>query len=411
MYTLISAIGEPRNGQSRWTDIDIGEMPLSDIYAAYENVFAILSNTFLDHQVSLDLALIREQSGSLSITFDDFLAGLGNQSLPTSDTLPELKTRYAKYADAFHAGYKLAPTHPVFSPDAQLPPSEMPWVHMTRPGTDYALFGRSCLVTVNGYYHPIEADASGVYVRDANKSRVHSGHNQMGILSFREVGVIRQVAITEEMIYKPQGDGQMRYRTHLNVGEDISNKTVFLVLGGYLHAYDQQTFYRNGDSGVTIDFNNLPLFERYQESRKYLDYSSMPFERAQNNDSQIAVNDFLTDENLTAYLTLTQSFLVILDTPNIFVTKQDVHRTKGPGKFVAYTPPLFPLIVGHGRTADYWYTVEDGQYALSCVDSFLHDWVFNKTDPFKQGNIGDSRVPETPVGHSPGYFLQIGRDI
>ncbi|MNU19576.1 hypothetical protein D3C71_78050 [compost metagenome] len=411
MYTLISAIGEPRNGQSRWTDIDIGDMTLSDIYAAYENVFAILSNSFLPDHVSLDLALIREQYGSLSITFDDFLAGLGNQALPTSDTLPELKTRYAKYADAFHAGYKLAPTHPVFSPDAQLPPSEMPWVHMTRPSTDYALFGRSCLVTVNGYYHPIEADASGIYVRDGNKSRVHSGHNQMGILSFRELGVIRQIPITEEMLYKPQGDDQMRYRAHLDVGEDISSKTVFLVLGGYLHTYDQQTFYRTGNTQLTIDFNNLPLFERYQESRKYLDYSSMPFERSQNNDSQIAVNDFLTDENLTAYLTLTQSFIVILDTPNIFVTKQDVHRTKGPGKFVAYTPPLYPLIVGHGRTADYWYEVEDGQYAVNVVDSFLHDWVFNKTDPFKQGNIGDSRVPETPVGHSPGYFLQIGRDI
>jgi len=411
MYNLISAIGEPRNGQSRWTDIDIGDMAMSNIYANYENVFAILSNTFLDHEVSLDLALIRQQYGSLSITFNEMLAGLGNAALPTSDTLPELKTRYAKYADAFHAGYKLAPTHPVFSPDAQLPPSEMPWLHMTRPDTDYVLFGKSCLVSVNGYYHRSETDATGVYVRDGNKSRVHSGHNQVGIYSFREVGEIRQVSITEEMLYKPNGDGEMRYRAHLDVGEDISNKTVFLVLGGYLHAYDSKTFYRTGNQLLTIDFNNLPLFERYQESRKYLDYSSMPFERAPVNDSQIAVNNFLSDENLTAYLTLSQSFLVIMDEPNIFVTQQDVHRTKMPGTFVAYTPPIFPLVVGHGRTANYWYTKEDGQYSITCVDSFLHDWVFNKTDPFKQGNIGDSRVPETPVGHSPGFFLQIGRDI
>ena len=411
MYSLISAIGEPRNGESRWTDIDIGDMTLPNIYAAYENVFAILSNTFLDHQVSLDLSLIQEQYGGLDVTFNAFLAGLGNQALPTSDTLPELNTRYAKYADAFHAGYKAAPTHPVFSPDAQLPPSEMPWLHLTRPNTDYALFGKSCLVSINGYWHRSETDAGGVYVREGNRSRVVSGHNQVGIYSFREVGEIRQVSITEDMVYTPQGEGQMRYRAHIDLGEDITGKTVFLVLGGYLHAYDQTTFRRIGATQVSIDFNNLPLFERYQESRHYLDYSSMPFERAAVNDSQIAVNNFLSDENLLAYLTLSQSFFVILDTPNIFVSKQAVHRTKMPGMLVAYTPPVYPLVVGHGRTANYWYTKEDGQYSLTCVDSFLHDRVFNKTDPLKQGNIGDSRGPETPVDHSPGYFLQIGRDI
>ncbi len=411
MYNLLSAIGEPRNGESRWTDIAIGSMTLPSIYANYENVFAILSNTFLDHPVSLDLSKIQDQYGALDVTFNDFLAGLGNQALPTSDTLPELKTRYAKYADAFHAGYKLQPTHPVFAPDAQLPPSELPWIHMTRPDTDYALFGKSCLVSVNGYFHPSETDATGVYVRDGNKSRVLSGHNQVGIYSFREVGEIRQVPITPQMVYTPQGSGQMRYRAHVDLGEDITSKTVFLVLGGYLHAYDPVTFRRAGETQVSIDFHNLPLFERYQESRQYLDFSSMPFERAQFNDSQIAVNDFLSDENLLAYLTLTQSFFVILDTPNIFVSKQAVHRTKMPGAFIAYTPPVYPLVLGHGRTANYWYTKEDGQYSITCVDSFLHDWVFNKTDPFKQGNIGNSRVPETPVAHSPGYFLQIGRDI
>jgi hypothetical protein len=411
MYTLLSAIGEPRGGDSRWQSIEIGDMLLPDIYANYENVFAILSNPFISHEVSLDLSLIRAQYGSLSKTFFAFLFDLGNAALPTSDELPELKTRYAKYADGFHAGYKIQPTHPTAAPDAQLPPSERTWLHLTRPSTDYALFGRSCMVSVNGYYHPVETDANGVYVKEGNKSCTISGHNQLGIYSFREVGTIRHVPIRESMIYKPQGDGQMRYRTHIDLDEDISNKNVFLVLGGYLHAYDPLTFRRVGDTTVSIDFNNLPIFERYQESRHYLDMSSMPFERTDRNDSQIAVNDFLSDENLTAYLLLTQSFFVILDTPNIFVTKQGIHRTKMPGAFISYTPPVFPLVVGHGRTANYWYTYEDTQYSVTCVDSFLHDWVFNKTNPFAQGNIGDSRVPETPVTHSPGYFLQIGRDI
>jgi hypothetical protein len=411
MYTLLSAIGEPRDGESRWRSIDIGSMQLPDIYANYENVFAILGNTFFSYEVSLDLAAIRDQYGSLSKTFNQFLADLGNLALPTSTELPQLNTRYAKYADGFHAGYKIQPTHPTYAPDAQLPPSERTWLHLTRPGTDYALFGRSCLVSVNGYYHMSETDAAGVYVKEGNKSAVLSGHNQLGIYSFREVGAIRQVAITEEMIYKPQGEGQMRYRAHLDVGEDISNKSLFLVLGGYLHAYDALTFHRTGDTTVVVDFNNLPLLERYQESRHYLDFSGMPYERWDRNESVIAVDDFLSDENLTAYLTLAQSFFVILDTPNIFVTKQDLHRTKMPGAFISYTPPVYPLVVGHGRTANYWYTYEDTQYSVTCVDSFLHDRVFNKTDPYKRRNIGDSRVPETPVSHSPGYFLQIGRDI
>ena len=411
MYTLISAIGEPRGGDSRWAAVEIGNMPLATIFSTYSNVFAVLSNNFLDHNVSLSLADIREAHGASSATFNDFLAGLGNSALPTSDAIPELNTRYAKYADAFHAGYKVTPVHPTAAPDAELPPSERTWLRLTRRDTDYVLFKKSVLVVINGFIHQTDGDVNGVYVKEGNNSATLSRRAEIGLISFRELGQLTQVPITEEMLYKQKPEQRMRDRTFVNLGQDLTNKTVMLVLGGYLHLLDAKTFYRVGEQTVAIDFGNLPFYERYLESREVIDLSSLPIEKTNRNDSQVGVENFLSDEVITAYMTLSQSFFVILDNPFVFSSRLAVHEAHMPGMFISYQRPDYPMVAGYGRTMNYWYTYEDQQYSLTVTDSFKPNRVFNTVNAKAQQSIADSRLPNDPVRHSMGYFLLIGRDI
>lgn len=411
MYSLVSAIGEPLAGGSRWAEVQIGNLPLAQIFATYANVKAVLSNSFLPTNVALDLADIRGEFGGQSLTFDQFLASLGNRSLPTTLELPVLKTRFAKYADGVHAGYKINPIHPLFAANAELPPSELTWLRLTRRNTDYDLFLRSCLVSVNGFYHQTDADTNGVYVKNGNVSSVLSGRNELGIYSFRELGTLTQIPITESMVYKQLPNQRLRDRAYLDLGVDLTGKTVLLVLGGYLHLMDPKTFYLVSHSTLAIDFNNLPLFERYHESKDIIDLTSLPIERTSRNPSQIGVDDFLSDENITAYLTLSQSFVVLLDNPNIFSERTAVREAPNSHTYISNVRPLYPMVGGYGRVLNYWYTYEDRQYSLTCTTSAKHNYVHNTVDSLKQRTVADSRLPYFQAEPSAGFFLLVGRDV
>lgn len=413
MYALVSAIGEPLDGTRRWENVSIGAMPLTQIYRTYSKVLATLSNPFIDHQVSLDLADIQGQYGTLGITFNELLAQIGTNALPTSDTIPQIHTRYAKYADAFHAGYKAQPIHPTWAPDAEVPPAEKTWLYLTRPNTDYALFKRSCLVSVNGMWHPVDADVNGIYIKEGDRSRQVSGRNNLGIYSFRELGSLEFVSITPSMVYKQKPEQSLRHRAYIDVGQDLTNKTVLLVLGGYLHVLDPRVFWRTSASCLAVSIENLPLVERYHESRHLLDLSSLPLERTSANPDQIGLDNFYSDEVLRAYLSLPQSFVVLLDNPDVFAERETIHPTKNPGSFIAAqaVKPQFPLISGYGQAPNYWYTYEDGQWSITTVSNQMDNPLHHTVDLMQQQGVSDQRVPQLRYRLSGAAFLKVGRDI
>jgi hypothetical protein len=411
MYSLVSAIAKPVGGDGRWKEVAIGDRPINQLFSTYVKVLATLSNSFIEGNVSLDFDDIQSDWGASNLTFNQFLAQLGDTSLPTSNTLPVLNPRFAKYADAFHAGYKVAPIHPTAAPDASYPVADKTDLYLTRPRTDYSLFIRSCLVNVNGFYHFSDADTRGIYVKNGMKSAVKSGENNLGILSFRELGTISCLLITPEMVYKQHAEQLFRDYAFIDTQLDLSKKTVMLVLGGYLHVLDKKTFFRVSDSCFGIDFGNLPLIERYYESLKYLDFSSLPIETTLRNPTQIGIENFFSDEVILAYLTLSQSFLVVLDNENVFTEQQFVRHTPLPNMYISYVAPRYPLIVGYGKATNYWYTSEDGQYSLTCHDAFRQNYLLESTGVRKTLSTSAARFPENRATNSHAYFLKIGSDI
>lgn len=411
MYTLVEAIARPIGGGGRWTTIALGEMLLPDVFSTYGRVLATLTNPYLTVPVCLDLADIRADYGSQSISFNAFLALNGNTTLPTSDTLPVLNTRYAKYNDAILAGYHVRAVHPTISPDTPLPAADKTWLLMTKPDLDYTLFYKSCLVSVNGFIHATDASADGVYVKEGMKSQQMSSHAELGVYSFRELGTLSFIPITADMIYK-QDPGQLfKDRAHVDLGVDVSNKTVMLVLGGYLHVLDPRTFYRVSDSSFAVVFNNLPFIDRFYESRDYIDLSSLGVEISTDNPSHFAVDDLLSDAAIQAYLTLSQSFFVVLDNPNIFATRELIHTSLLPGLYNTATPPVYPLMSELGKMVNYWYQYEIEQYSITTTDAYRRDYNFRTVDARNALCLGDNRNPVRPLANGDLQYLQIGADL
>lgn len=391
--------------------VEIGEMSLSAIYTTYTRTLATLTNPLLAKPVCLDLDAIREQHAGKSLTFNELLASLGNASLPTSNTLPAINTKFAKYRDAVLAGYKITPVHPVFAEDAVLPAAEKTWLKITHPRADMVKFHESCMVNVNGYFHYTDSDGQASYVVDGMVTQTKTRHNHLGLLNFQHIGKLSYLQIKPEMVYKQHPDDLYRNRCYVDLGQDISQKTVILVLGGYLHILDNRSLYRVGEQQVCINMQALPLLDRYYESRGVLDLSSLALESTDRNESQISIENFFSDEVLLRYLTLSQSFFVLVDNPDVFVERAVVHTTKMPGCYISFTKPEFPLVVGVGKVTNYWSTHEDGQWSLTCVDATRLNHSYYTVDAKAENSVGGETFSSAPGGNSRGAWLMIGTDI
>jgi hypothetical protein len=408
MYQLTRALAKTLSDRGRWVEVEIGDKSFVEIYATYFAVKAILTNDFIDHEVCLDLADVRSANIVNGASLNQWLLSISNATLPTTDQIPIIKERFARYSDATRAKYKITPASPNINPGSPTLPSERTALYVSKEGLDFNLFKKHCLVSVNGFYHFADTGANGSLIVDGGKTMRRSNQAVMGILSFQDIGEIHTIPIRPSMVYKQSDEQKYNHRVNVDVGEDISQKTIILILGGYMHLLDHKTFYRVGERTIAIDFENLHFFERYHESMKYMDLSALPIQRTDLNPTQIGVEDFLSDENIMAYMTLSQSFVVVLDTPDIYTDKVHLRPAPFPNSLISYSDPIYPLFNGLGKTAEYWTTYEDKQWSLTVIDNWQHKRVYNTVDPYVQQSFGDSRRPYDPVSISDAYMLKIG---
>lgn len=411
MYQLVKVIARRMETESRWEEVDLSTTPINQIYRLYSRCWLVLSNPFITNQVALDFQLVRKDIGTSNATIPEWLVSNGSNALPTTDRIPELKVRYALWNDGFRGGFKIQPVSPNASPDAELPIGSKSWLYLSKPKIDWTLFNKCCMVTVNGFFHRLVGNASGAWVAGGMHTQIKSGQNQLGLLSFRELGRLQYIPITESMLYKQDPNQLMRDQVNINVGVDLENYTVLLVLGGYLHLLDDRAFKQHGMQTLMVNTRGLPLIERFHESRYYFDFDDFPWHKTDRNPSQIALDDFYSDAFLTRYFTMDQSFIVLLDNRDIFLERKPLHLTPGPGLMVSYEKPNHLLVNGVGKSSEYWATLEDGQYSVTVQNNFYHLRQYHTTDANSLLTVGEERPPYDPVIHGNAHFLKIGTDI
>ena len=420
-YSLVSAIGKPIGGGGRWVNVDISNMSFNDIFQTYLRVIATLSNPFDSAPTALDLAQIEYTVADPSITFGQYLQNVGNASLPTTPSPPVINTVYAKYNDAFNAGYSVTPVSLDAAIDSQLPDAAKTSLKLTdytnasAPEAipiNFSLFNKSCMVSVNGYWHYMAADASGALVRDGMVSCVKSNRNTIGIWSLADLGSIEYIDLKPEMIYTQDPSSSLSKGVYIDIGQDISNKTVLLVIAGYLHVVDDRfpVFSRVGDQVVKIDWGNFPYVDRYFEQVDTIDLSSLGLTHTENNDSQVAVSELMSDAAIRAYCSLSQSFVVLLDNTEVFVDYQDVTMSGAPGVYIGYQEPNWPLLTGHGKVSEWWSTEETGQWGVCIADSRMDTRTYNTTDA-TLNSVAANRIPARTHFISPAQYLKLGTDV
>lgn len=395
MYTFVSSVVKPSDGDGRWETIDISNLPMSVIYTQYRAAKATLSNPFLEKNVILDLDVVRAQQAGSSDTFSQFLEKNGNKVLQTTVGTISTTVKHAKYADAFKAGYKVAPISAETSPDAEIPVGMKNWLFMTKSGLDYLEFQKYCLVSVNGFYHLTEANSEGIWIIDGMTTFRTSSNNHLGITSFKDLGRLKITPITDGMIHNQPGDlEQLGTRSYIKIPGGMDGYTTMVVIGGYLHFVSKDLIYRTAADTICIDFNNLPLVERIYESKDRIDLTSLGLETSTTNPSLISTTQLFSDAVIRKYLTLSQSFIVQLDTTEIYLEYDQLAETRLPGLYLSNVNPIWPVIGRSGKIVNFWSVEEDGKWSLTADDTVIPNYLFNTVRNYPSNPVvSDSKVP------------------
>ena len=83
-----------------------------------------------------------------------------------------------------------------------------------------------------------------------------------------------------------------------------------------------------------------------------------------------------SDAAIRSYLTLPQSVLVVINTPNLMVKCEAIRTCGLAGQVISYTPPRHPVMVGYGKFAEYHTLHQEGQYVLMIEDGWYRHYQF-----------------------------------
>ena len=408
MYSLIETHGVMIGVNQRWSKVTADQVTIKQLLESYRKLQFTLKEKLTGKTVYLDSSTMSREFGTSNTVASVFFE---NITLPliTATTPLVITSKTAHYCDAISAGYSITPVtraNIVLQDNRLHEVTDVRLTHKTQ-GFNYNTFAKHCLVSVNGFFHLADTDGTnGIVVSDAMKSVKLSGRNHIGIHSFRQMGAIKLVPITKQMII-PTDDVR---KVGLFIDHDIGNKQILVSLGGYLHWLDNQTLTRTGDKTVKIDFSKIPLLERYYESQQFIDLHDLPINNTPANPAQIGSKDAWTPEFLSAYLQLSQSFVVILDVESIYVEKHPLRASQIPDVYVHYTRPQFALVSHWGRCNEYVLSEDDGHYLLTTVDCSRENYLFSTIDNQAFVSLSNALDPQQRREHADVWLLEIGTE-
>jgi hypothetical protein len=407
MYQLVSAIAQLRAISNQWAAADLRVLTLSQIDSAYSEAYLRVSHPLWTANRTMRFQEITQSYVQRDHTIAQFFAANGNNTLPAVNGLAQIVSGYVNYADAYWAGYKLNRGMLLQNPTTIPTVDDAEVLIMQKEGVDGRVFHKNCLVSINGLIHRTDADSTYVYVLDGARSNYHCRRNEVGILNFRGIGEMEFHSITPEMLFRSHPDQPFSNQVFINAPVVPKDKTVALVMGGYLHLLDNLTFLRTGENIFCIDTQSIALLERFFESRHLINLSSLGLDYNGNNDAQISTAQLFSDAVITKWLTLSQSFLVYIDSPNISCERLQMAPTNIAKQYLAYEEPTLPLLGGYGLIQPYWVQENDGVFSVTVGDNVKPHYLFSTAQNVNVTMPADNRIPYDKESYSRVQFLDI----
>ncbi len=411
MYSFISAYGIEKGLNARWGDATVAQVPMQTIFAKYRELKLKLSSPFIADPFFVDFEIFRADYSQAANSLEEIIEALDNTALETIPEPPRYDVKHVIYNDAYRAGYKVDTAAPGSHPSSMVYPDDRTEVVIVRENTNMQAVYDYCLLSINGFFHRTDTDGQKVFALNGGKSLLKSRQNQIGLYSFEDIGKIQTYAITPDRVYHPI-DSTYAEKAWFDFADlDLTDKTVFAVIGGYLYLPWEDHFSEHSAGVYTIDFKRVPVLDRYFEALPYLDFSELQLQVKPASPALINKAEFFSDEHFSKYLTMSQSFFVVVDTPRMHSQRHYLKIQKTPGVYTTYSNPDMPLITGTGKVSEYWKSVFEGQHVLTCHDAAYYNRQANSIRQQDLISATGAEMPYRTFRHSSGYLLEMGADI
>lgn len=413
MYTFIRAIAVKNGDNQRWEEVDISAIPVNILFIKYRQIYAVLSQSTIVGDLTLELELIEDQLQLYTGTISDYLSSIGNTALPTKPGVPVIVRNVAVFSDAHEADYDVEPIDYTVGAGVEVPEEDKHHLAVTRvtegESIDYVGFRQRVLANVNGFYHSTSADSRGFYIEQGNDSTKRAGKQHVGLLSFGTLGALEYLSTLQpEYIFDFYPGTDDVERIYLKFDKNaFVGKTPFLVLGGYLIMVDGDTLYNSFDGVLTFKTRRYPVIERYFESKKVLDFSTFPIGKLPSNPDWHEVSSFRKEAFWRRLFTMNQSFVALIDSPNVVTEMVYPEVQTVPHTYMNYEQPKWPLVVCEGKHEVYWSQYEDKSWVLTCGDAYKRKYMFQTTPSGDLVAVDDSLVVADAGRYSPAHFLKI----
>lgn len=410
MRTYQYSLAKTTTPGSRFTRMSLGDIPMNTLYKTYDMpLYMFVSDTYAGGLRVVNMNDVRSDCAGRTMSFIDYLAVIGLTTLPYLEgPLPAVNTKYAHYADAHYAGYKIHPEHPQ-GYQVGVSEDEKTWAKLTKDSVDYVRLYKTSLVTVNGFFHSTDADSTGLYVRDAFASLNASKQNSMGITNFSEVCELTFTSFTDATI-TPGDSGKLYDECFVQLTDDVSAKTPLFIVGGYL--FDSHpAFRRVSENTFRIRFSMLDLHNRYYEMREFMDVASLGITFDIRLKDKTVVSEFTTNDYITKLLQMSQSFMVFMDSNEIFYEYVPLSYDGVAPWCETPLIPDKPVITENGRLLDYvWQYGWDEHYILHMQSHRRKRNMYNTHNESSQP-ISMQLDPNNPLPLAKPSFYHIGKDI
>lgn len=418
MYTLVnsylkSVITHQPYKESTTLNITMGEL----LYHHLDG-YLTLSNPTLKGNVYLKLDDIRKLDIAVdqSLTVTAWLRAVGNRRLPTVTTKPVYNTRKVYARDAVLSGFHVDPCEPYKPHTTNASIGNKTNIHLQVHEGIRRIIQRRSLTTVNGLLHRNFPFGEGLQIHEGGSSSMYKGTSHVAVWSFEHIGDIQQFALTPENVNKVLPVIPLSESFIINLGQDISDKSVILSLGGFPYINPDFITIVNPEIGlIKVDSGVLDITQCIQASRHLIDLTDLGvFDSSDTklNESFGWIDTRLveSDEVVLKWLTLAQSFIAIIDTPNLSVTEHSVHWTGVHGAYEYHENPYHVLMDHYGRCPEYWVKRQHDAWVI-LVEDPEYSPLLTMTTNQDEVNFRNFAVPYHVELTLPMTFLEISTTV
>ncbi len=410
MFTYVKAVVEKDNSNGQWMEENLAYFDVTKLLSYYKEVYVQVYNRQTDLNYWFNLRDMDHELKTIAtgITLSDWIIARGITSYPFVDSPPERTIGVLRCNDAYVAGWTINSVHPSGTDLARTNSSEYSDILMSHDDVTYSDVAKRMLVTINGYVHQTFEVPTGLLVKGGTKSVAISGENNVGVLSFNDIGDITLLSIPEDEIYTPHAGGALIHEAWMKLNITLGDRIPLLCIGGCL-IWDLDIIETVGIDILKININKIPLPEMYYQMRKHIDTSSADgvLFRDPSSPDNLRLSDLHSDDFVRKLLTLEQSFIILVDVNNLHVEKSKLEYTGLPGRFYCNQIPVGPVQTSMSRMPEYRAFPEDRRMVIAIQDNFAYRPLHDTYEWQKEVSVDNMNISSKPRYYSQGHLLHV----